>query len=241
MARLARLIIPQYPHHILQRGNDRQLIFREEADYSAFLKWLREAARQFKVAVHAYVLMPNHFHLLATPADETGLARMMQWVGRYYVPYFNHKYQRTGTLWQGRFKTTIIDPENYFLPCLRYIELNPMRLEMTGNPAHYPWSSYGHHIGAKPDPLITDHAIYWALGNTPFDREAAYRNLVEQGITQEEVRAIRDATNTGWILGAEKFRENIARQTSRRVSPAKKGRPKKKPLHNTELLKMEHS
>lgn len=227
MARLARLVVPHYPHHVIQRGNDQQLVFRDEEDYGIFLKWLRDAARRFKVSVHAYVLMPNHFHLLATPVDDTGLARMMQWVGRYYVPYFNHKYQRAGTLWQGRYRTTLIDPARYFLACSRYIELNPVRAELVGATDHYPWSSCAHHVGIKSDPLVTDHALYWALGNTPFEREAAYRELLNHSLKNEEIQAIRSATNKGWILGTEQFKQNIAKQTSRRLSPVKRGRPKK--------------
>jgi putative transposase len=227
MARLARLIVPNYPHHLIQRGNDQQLVFRDEEDYNAFLKWLRDAARRFKVAVHAYVLMPNHFHLLATPVDETGLARMMQWIGRYYVPYFNHKYQRAGTLWQGRYRTTVLEPEHYLLACSRYIELNPLRAELVGVADHYPWSSCAHHVGIKADPLVTDHAVYWALGNTPFEREAAYREALGHALKKEEIEAIRAATNKGWLLGTEKFKQSLAKQTTRRLSPAKRGRPQK--------------
>jgi putative transposase len=209
MARLARLVIPHQPHHIIQRGNDRQLIFREADDYTAFLRWLREAAKLFKVAIHAYVLMSNHLHLLASPSDQTGLSRMMQWVGRYYVPYFNNKYQRTGTLWEGRYKATVIDSEQYLMICSRYIELNPVRAGIVDKPADYPWSSYAHHIGIKPDSLINDHSLYWRLGNTPFDREAAYSQLIEQGLSSEEVTTISQATLKGWALGSEKFKKQL--------------------------------
>lgn len=234
MARLARLVVPNYPHHLIQRGNDRQLVFRDEEDYGIFLKFLRDAARRFKVAVHAYVLMPNHFHLLATPIDETGLSRMMQWVGRYYVPYFNRKYQRTGTLWQGRYRTTLVDPDHYLLACSRYIELNPVRAELVATADHYPWSSCMHHVGSKVDTLVTDHALYWALGNTPFQREAAYKEALSHPLKAEEIEQIRFATNKGWLLGSEEFMQNIAKQTSRRLNPVKKGRPKKSSGKNTE-------
>ncbi len=227
MARLARLVVPNYPHHLLQRGNDRQLVFRDEEDHGVFLKYLRDAARRFKVAVHAYVLMPNHFHLLATPVDETGLSRMMQWVGRYYVPYFNQKYQRSGTLWQGRYRTTLVDPDQYLLACSRYIELNPVRAELVAAAEHYPWSSCMHHVGIKADSLVTDHAVYWALGNTPFQREAAYRDSLSQPLKMEELDQIRAATNKGWVLGGERFKQSIAKLTARRLEPGKKGRPKK--------------
>lgn len=227
MARLPRLVIPQQPHHIIQRGNDRQLIFRDAGDYGIFLGWLRESAKQFNVAIHAYVLMSNHLHLLASPADNIGLGRMMQWVGRHYVPYFNHKYERSGTLWQGRYKTAVIDSERYFLTCSRYIELNPVRAGMVHNPAEYAWSSYQHHIGLRTDPLITDHPLYWALGNTPFEREAAYKALAEQALTPGELDAMRKSAIKGWAIGSEKFRTQLEKVAERRVTPGKRGRPYK--------------
>lgn len=228
MARLPRLVIPHQLHHVIQRGNDRQQIFREPGDYVLFSDWLRKSAKQFKVAIHAYVLMPNHLHLLATPSDETGLSRMMQWIGRYYVPYFNHKYDRVGTLWQGRYKTTVIDSEQYFMACSRYIELNPVRAGIVATAAEYRWSSYAHHVGAQADPLITDHSLYWSLGNTPFDREAAYKALVEQALTASEIAALNEATLKGWILGSDKFKASMERHANRRVSPVKRGRPVKR-------------
>jgi putative transposase len=227
MARLPRLVVPNQPHHILQSGIDGQSIFRDDADYAAFLGWLREAAKQFKLAVHAYVLMPTHLHLLVSPSDDTGLGRAMQWVGRHYVPYFNGKYQRAGTLWQSRYKATVIDSTNYFLQCSRYIELNPVRSGLVSSPDEYPWSSYAHHAGLRSDPVIHDHPVFWALGNTPFDREAAYRALAEQGLSERELAVLRDATRKGWALGSEQFKTVLAKQANRRVSPARRGRPPK--------------
>lgn len=227
MARLPRLIVPHQLHHVAQIGNDHQAIFRDPDDYAVFLGWLREAARQFKVAIHTYILMPAHVHLLGTPSDSIGLGRMMQWVGRHYVPYFNSKYGRTGTLWQGRYKATVIEAEPYFLIFSRYIELNPLRAGLATSPDEYLWSSYAHHAGIKPDSLITDHPVYWALGNTPFDREAAYRAMMEQGISQREIDVLTDAMRKGWPLGSESFKALLSKQVSRRVSPAKRGRPQK--------------
>ncbi|HEX7634285.1 MAG TPA: transposase [Noviherbaspirillum sp.] len=227
MARLPRLVVPHQPHYVIQGGIDRQPIFRDTADYDSFLRWLREAARQFKVAIHAYVLLPNQLQLLASPSDEIGLSRMMQWVGRHYVPYFNARYQRTGTLWNGRYKATVIESEPYFLVCSQYIELNPVRAGFCAEPGAYPWSSFSHHTGAKPDPLITDHPLYWALGNTPFDREAAYRARMELGLGSGEVAVLDEATMKGWPLGSEKFKNALAKQVNRRVAPAKRGRPSK--------------
>ncbi len=227
MARLPRLVVPHQPHHVIQSGNDRQSIFRDAEDYSVFLRWLREAAKQFRVAVHAYALMPDHLHLLVSPSDDTGLGKMMQWVGRHYVPYFNNKYDRSGTLWQGRFRATVIESEPYFLACSRYIESNPVRAGLVQEAVDYPWSSFSHHAGVKPDPLITDHPLFWALGNTPFDREVAYKELMNQGLASREIEAISQATLKGWPLGSEKFKTMLARQTNRRVTPAKRGRPPK--------------
>jgi putative transposase len=228
MARLPRLVVPHQPHYIIQQGIDRQLVFRDEEDYAAFLKWLREAARQFKVALHAYVLLPDQVQLLVTPSDATGLAKMMQWIGRYYVPYFNRKYSRSGTLWQGRFRATIVDPERYFMTCCRHIELGPLRTDLVTDLANYPWSSYAHHAGMRSDPYITDHPSYWRLGNTPFEREAAYKALAEQALTAEQIQAIQQGVMTGWTVGSEQFKDGLERQAQRRVRPALRGRPRKR-------------
>jgi putative transposase len=225
MARHPRLVIPHQPHHVIQRGNDRQLIFREQEDYQRFLGWLKESARFYSVAIHAYVLMPNHLHLLATPEDGDGLAQMMQKVGRFYVPWFNHKYQRYGGLFQGRFRTSLVDSERYFLTCSRYIELNPVRAQLAAAPLDYSWSSYAHHAGVRSDPLVTDHALYWSLGNTPFQREAAYIDLVEQGMSGEELDTINLAVLKGQPLGNDAFKAELERKTKRQILPAKRGRP----------------
>lgn len=230
MARQSRLVLPNQPHHVIQRGNDRQLIFREQADYQRLLGWLKEASRFYSVAIHAYVLMPNHLHLLATPSDKDGLALMMQKLGRLYVPWFNHKYERYGGLFQGRFRTSLVDSERYFLVCSRYIELNPVRAGLATGPLDYPWSSFAHHAGLRTDPLVTDHLLYWSLGNTPFQREAAYTALVEQGLTEDELAHINLAVLKGAPLGSEDFKAALERATKRQVLPAKRGRPFKTPL-----------
>ncbi|NMM28367.1 MAG: transposase [Glaciimonas sp.] len=228
MARLPRLVIPQQPHHILQQGHNRQPIFCDSSDFLAFLGWLRDAARQFKVSIHAYVLMENHVHLLATPADETGLGRMMQWVGRHYVPYFNRKHGHIGTLWQGRFKASVIEAPRYLLTCYRYLETNPVRAGLVATAAQYPWSSYAHHVGVRLDPLVTDHPLYWSLGNTPFEREAEYKVLLEQGLPPEQIALLNASLAKGWVLGDAAFLQSLAHQMQRRVAPATRGRPRKK-------------
>jgi len=226
MARLPRLVIPHQPHLVLQQGIERP-IFRDTEDHAAFLTWLRDAAKLFKVAIHAYVLLPDRVHLLATPGDQPGLGRMMQWIGRHYVPWFNRKYSRAGTLWQGRFKAAVIDSERYFMVCSRYIELQPVLDGLVGAATDYPWSSCAHHVGVKPDPLITDHQSYWFLGNTPFGREAAYKALLEQALTSEEIAAIGEAESKGWALGSKEFKGLLEKGVQRRVSPARRGRPRK--------------
>lgn len=225
MARLPRLVIPGQPHHVIQEGNNRELIFRDDEDYQRFLGWLKESAKEFKVAIHAYALMPNHLHLLASPATETGLAQMMQRIGRYYVPWFNQKYARTGALFQGRFRTSLVDAQRYFMVCSRYIEFNPVRNGMVADPREYPWSSYAHHAGVRVDPVVTDHALFWGLGNTPFQREAAYIELMQQAPGKEDMASISQALLKGWPLGSDVFKAELQQKVKRQVLPAKRGRP----------------
>lgn len=228
MARLSRLTLPGYPHHIIQRGNNRQAIFTSPVDYQIFLDLLLENAQKFKVAIHAYVLMPNHFHLLATPVTADGLPQLMQAVGRRYVRWFNTAQGRTGTLWEGRYKSTVIEAQSYLLPCMAYIDLNPVCAGLVAGAAQvadYPWSSYGHYSGLRMDKLITPHPMVWGLGNTPFAREAAYANMVHSGISAGQQAALTDAVLRGWALGSPKFVADLQNLTQRRVSKVAAGRP----------------
>ena len=225
MARLPRLTLPDHPHHVIQRGNNHQLIFNTPADYRRLLEVLEEAAKKCQVAIHAYVLMSNHFHLLATPQTVQGLPQMMQSLGRSYVRYFNATQQRSGTLWEGRYKSTLIQGERYLLACMAYIDLNPVRAGMVARPQDYPWSSHGHYIGMRTDRLITPHALFWELGNTPFAREAAYAEMVQAGINSVQQAALTDATLSGWALGEADFVANLQKRTQRRVSKTNAGRP----------------
>ena len=225
MARLPRLTLAHYPHHIIQRGNNRQPIFASTGDYQTLLDVLDENAKKFKVAIHAYVLMSNHFHLLATPATAEGLPQMMQAVGRRYVRYFNDSQKRTGTLWEGRYKSTLIQTERYLLACMAYIDLNPVRAGQVPGPQDYPWSSYGHTTGQRVDKLVTPHPLVWELGNTPFAREAAYAQLVLGGISPVQQAALTEATLSGWVLGEPDFVADLQKRTQRRVSKAAAGRP----------------
>ena len=215
-----------HQHHVLQRGNDGRIIFHDADDIAMFRRVLLDGAKKFEVAIHAYVFMPNHFHLLVTPKTNEGLGKMMQWIGRYYVPYFNRRYERSGTLWQGRFKSLVIDSAHYFLLCSRYIETNPVRSGLVSVPAEYTDSSYLHHVGALVDPLISDHPLYWNLGNTPFQREAAYKDLLEQALTLKEIGDFTLASLKGWPLGSAQFKEQLEKQASRRIAPLKRGRPR---------------
>ena len=225
MARLPRLTLPGYPHHVIQRGNNRQPIFASVADYQVLLDLLDENARKFHVALHAYVLMSNHFHLLATPATTDGLPQMMQAVGRRYVRYFNDSQKRTGTLWEGRYKSTLIQTDRYLLACMAYMDLNPVRAGLVPGPQDYPWSSYGHFTGQRIDKLVTPHPLVWALGNTPFAREAAYAQLVLSGISPMQQTALTQATLSGWALGEPDFVADLQKRTQRRVSKSAAGRP----------------
>jgi putative transposase len=225
MARLPRLTVPGYPHHIIQRGNNRQPIFAADQDYETLLAMLDEHARKCSVAIHSYVLMSNHFHLLATPDTEQGIPTMLQSVGRRYVRYFNQRQNRTGTLWEGRYRSTLIQAERYLLACMAYIDLNPVRAGMVEAPGQYPWSSYLHYVGQRNDRVITPHPIYWELGNTPFSREAAYAALVHSGISAAEQKALADSTHRGWALGEPDFLAQLQKRTARRVAMERAGRP----------------
>jgi len=227
MARLPRLTLPGYPHHVIQRGNNRQTIFICAADYEFFLSLLEENARKCCVAVHAYVLMGNHFHLLATPDTAEGLPQMMQAVGRRYVRYFNDTYERSGTLWEGRYKSTLIQAERYLLACMVYIDLNAVRAGLTQQASDYPWSSHGHYTGLSIDKLISLHPSLWQLGNTPFAREAAYATLVRSGISGVQQLALTDSVMGGWALGDTRFIEDMQKKIRRRVTKSKAGRPSK--------------
>ena len=225
MARQARLTVPAYPHHVIQRGNDRQLIFRDDSDRERLLSLLLEHAQRSKVAVHAYVLMDNHFHLLLTPETVEGVPQMMQSVGRSYVRYFNTRHARTGTLWEGRYRCSLIETEKYLLACMAYIDLNPVRAGMVSEPADFAWSSHRHLIGRTSDKLVTPHALFWSLGNTPFAREAAYAQMVRAGIALQDQGDLTRSALTGWPLGSAGFISALAQNTQRRLLPAKAGRP----------------
>jgi putative transposase len=235
MARLPRLTVPGYPHHIIQRGNNRQAIFASNADYEALLSLFDEHARKSGVAIHGYVLMSNHFHLLATPDTADSLPQMMQAVGRRYVRYFNDRQARSGTLWEGRYKSTLIQAERYLLACMVYIDLNPVRAGLVVDPGDYPWSSHRHFIGRQHDKLISPHPLYWELGNTPFARDAAYAELVQTGISPQQTTALTQSALRGWALGEPDYVADLQKRTDRRVSKKNVGRPRLSPKPGVSL------
>lgn len=227
MARLPRLVQADRMHYVAQFAHEGISLFRDADDYQILRKWLLEASRQFKVAVHCYAFLPTGLQFLVTPTDGTGLARMMQWLGRHYVPYFNRKYGRSGGLWQGRFRTTIIEPARYFVDCCRYIEAAPYRAGIVAEVGAYTWSSYRHHAGLQVDYILHDPPQYWALGNTPFEREANYVTHLEQVLTSSELKHLQGVLGKGWVLGSDAFIAEVEAETERRARPVGRGRPRK--------------
>ena len=227
MSRLPRLTLAGHPHLVLQRGVQSQPVFVDDEDYRLFLDKLAAAAQACRVAIHAYVLLESEVQILATPEDTNGLGRMMQSVGRTYVATFNRRHGRAGTLWQSRYRATVLEASAWLVAGMRYVETRPL---YCGQPSaiDYPWSSAAHHVGRLASPLITDHPLYWRLGNTPFEREAAYRDFLQQGLTSKQIRQIEEATVKSWALGSEQFLHELGQQTDRRLRPMLRGRPPKK-------------
>jgi putative transposase len=228
MARLPRFVLPGHPQHVIIRGNNREPIFHADDDYRFYLEKLKQACDKHQCDVHAYVLMTNHIHLLITPHTGNGLSKTIQTLGRYYVQYFNHTYQRTGTLWEGRYKATLIDTETYALSCYRYIELNPVRArDMVDHPSEYPWSSYRHNAMGQYDELLVHHELYEALGRNDEERTKAYRALFRAQIPKRTLDEIREATNKAWVLGSAHFIDKINAQLNRPASPRPRGGDRK--------------
>ncbi len=211
MSRRARFCPAGLPVHLIQRGNNRQPIFNCDADLAAYANWLAEGAERFGVSVHGWVFMTNHVHLLATPAHDNSLSRLMQFLGRLYVRRFNYMYKRTGTLFEGRFKTCIVQDDRYLLTCLRYIELNPLRAGMVKDPGDYVWSSFRAHAFGVCPRLWAPHGLYKTLGKNEWQRQQAWRDLVSQTLDVEVLATIRHCVNTGVVLGTESFREKVQR------------------------------
>lgn len=217
------------PHLLVQRGHNQQPVFADDADRSLFRTLLGEAARAEGVTLHAYGLLDTEVRLLATPATAESLGRMMQVLGRRYGAAFNRRHARTGSLWEGRFRATVLEPERHLLDALGYIE-DERNWQGGAVEADQPVaSSRGHHLGQRQDPMLTDHPVFWALGNTPFDRDIAYRRRLEQGLGTREREQLTHAVLKGWPLGSEAFIARLAGRTERRLAPLQRGRPRKLP------------
>ena len=225
MARLQRSNPVGIPIHLLHRGNNRQPCFKKSGDYSAFLWWLREYSEKFMIEIHSWVLMENHYHLLCTPQIEGGLSRMVQSLGRQYVRYFNGQSQRTGTLWEGRYRSSLVQPDGFLLEVYRYIEMNPVRDALVSNPAEYSWSSYQINASSKPSALCKPHAEYLKLGKTRAECAENYKLKCEISLDEKRIEEIRKSINKGLTFGDEEFKIEVEKLTGRRQRALKSGRP----------------
>lgn len=229
MARLPRLNLPDIPQHVVQTGHNNLPCFFDDEDYQFYLQSLKTSADQYQVDIHAYVLLPNMVQFIATPRIEQGLSSMMQSLGRRYVQYVNHRYRRSGTLWGGRYKSSLIDSQAYLLSCYRYVELKPMYLGLVNEPGDYAWSSFNFHASMAASDLIKDHKLYTALGETDRDRVQAYRKLFHYAFDNRLLTYIAETVKLGQVLGGDSFKERIEKIANQRVRPLKRGRPRKSP------------
>jgi putative transposase len=227
MPRGLRYELTDIPQHVVQRGNNRQRTFFCDQDCTFYLGALKETATAHGCAVHAYVLMPNHVHLLMTPLRPKAISTVIQSLGRRYVRYINERHQRTGTLWEGRHKASLVATESYLMNCYRYIELNPVRAGMVRGPGEYRWSSYPHNALNRIDGLITEHPEYISLGSDRAQRAAVYRQLFTEPAAQV-IDEIRQELNLCRAFGPESFKSRIAAALKRPLRPGKAGRPPKK-------------
>jgi putative transposase len=225
MPRPLRLIVPGVAVHLIQRGNNRLACFRHDNDYLMYLAHLRQLAEKYDCAVHAYCLMTNHVHLLLTPQSEGACTGLMRDLGQRYVQYFNRRHERSGTLWEGRFRSCLVESALYVLACYRYMELNPVRAGMADHPSGYLWSSYAVNSGMRSDPMLSPHPEFEALANVAENRYSAYRRLCEQRLEPGLQRAIRDATNGGYPLASEAFKASVLEPSGLRTGPGAPGRP----------------
>ena len=227
MARLPRLGVAAWPHLVVQGVHDGQSLARDDVDRALLLDTLREASRTHGVSIHAYCLAPDHFHLLLTPEWDSSLSLFMQAVGRRYVSAYNRRHGRSGGLWAGRYRATVLDPTPYLLDAMVWIETHGQRAGGASPLQDDAWSSVRHHLGRCSDPLVSDHASFWSLGNTPFEREAVWRQRLEEGLPAQRVRALADAMHKGWALVSEAARPTVEAAAGRRLAPRPRGRPRK--------------
>lgn len=236
MARRPRLVLPAAPLHIIQRGNNRSPCFICEADHLVYLSLAHRYATEAACQVHAYVLMTNHVHLLLSAGNTTGPSLLMRRLGQHYVQYFNRRHARTGTLWEGRFRSCLVEDERYLLICQRYIELNPVRASMVDDPGRYRWSSYQANAWGAKDPLLTPHLIYTGLGRHDGERRAAYRALFREALPDQLLMQIRQASKSNAPLGAQAFVDAISRKHGRPDGLGRRGRPRLAPRNLPEKV-----
>lgn len=223
MARMPRFVLPGFPQHVIQRGNNgQQILFREE-DYWFLWEKIGDAAEKFDCKIHVYCLMPNHLHLLLTPDRPNGIGKLMQYIGRFYVRYSNRDNDRTGTLWEGRYRATLLDPAVWLIPVSQYIENNPVRAGLVTDPSDYGWSSYAANASGGDDRLITPHEVYTHLGRSQKARLAAYATGCATPMGEDQLKRIRDATNKAWVLGDDTFCQHVEQQLNRRTQPRQRG------------------
>lgn len=229
MARLPRLVVAGLPHVVVHRGLNGQPVLLDEADRAAYLQALAGATREAGVLLHGYGLFAGEVRLLATPTSATALGQMMQAVGRRYVRAFNQRHQRAGTPWEGRFRSTVLEPQAHFIDALRFVEgCDDDGTALASGAETLRWSSAGHHLGRRHEPGLTEHEVFWALGNTPFERQAVYRARFEAGLSSDDIDAITRATRHGWALGSPAFVTALTEATARRAAPLRPGRPRKR-------------
>jgi len=227
MARQPRIDLPSVTQHIVQRGNNRLPCFLHDNDRRAYLHLLNEALIKSGCRLHAYVLMDNHVHLLATPPAAGALSQMMQQLGRRYVGQFNSRHGRTGTLWEGRYKACLVDTHDYLLHCYRYIELNPVRACITDDPTDWPWSSSAANCGLTTDALLTPHPVYQSLAATPTERAITYHALLRSSLDEATVNQIRAYLQQQRALGCDSFRAMVEAKTQRFAAIRPAHRPQK--------------
>jgi len=227
MPRKPRFYLPGVPVHAFQRGHNKQPVFFEDQDYLAYLRFLKATSDALGCLIHAYVLMTNHVHLLVTPKASNDISLLFQGVGRHFVPYINKTYQRGGSLWEGRYKSNLVDAEDYFLICMRYIEMNPVRAGMVDFPAEYRWSSYATNALGIDNAIVKPHFLYLALGNSTDTRTKTYQDLFAQAKPEKELELIRASLHSGTPLGRECFKSQIEETLGRSVGYGKRGRPTK--------------
>lgn len=234
MARLPRLTLPGLPHYVVQRGNNLQAIFVDGQDYAHMKDLLREMGRRFGVDIHAFILLPNQLQLLLTPQMVQSLPQFMQSVGRSYVRSFNNRHGRSGTLWEGRYRATVLEPQAWMLPAMVVLEHQAVVHGVAGRAVDYSWSSARHNTGAHTDGMLRSHPSYWRLGDTPFAREAAYALMLERGPSEEVAEVVLEAAVKGWMLGSDSFVQGLQTSAPRRLQRQKAGRPPRGPMEEAE-------